>query len=77
MAMADVKAAFNAGLGSAGTCIAATMGYVPENRRLQRLTFTVNVNGTVHSVTDDVPPGVDLARKAREMAEVFIAGLGD
>lgn len=77
MAMADVKSAFNAALGTAGTCTAATMGYVPENRRLQRLTFTVNVNGTVHSVTDDIPPGVDLAGKAREMATAFVAGLGD
>lgn len=77
MSMSDVKAAFVTTLGGAGTCTDASMSYVPESRSLQRLTFTVAAAGETHFLTEDVPPGVDLAGKAREMAAAFVASIGD
>lgn len=75
MSMADVKSAFVAALGDAGSCTSASMSYVPENRSLQRLAFTVAAAGETHVLTEDVPPGVDLAGKAREMATTFVASM--
>lgn len=76
MGIADVKAAFNAGLAGKATCTSAAMGYVPDNRKMQRLTFTINTAGVVSTVTEDVAPGVDLARKAHEMAAAIAAEIG-
>lgn len=79
MGIADVKRAFDAGLGGKATCKNATLTYErasPESQKHQVLHFEVMApDGSVDQIHAGVPPNVDINAHANALAKIYAANL--